>query len=119
MKLIVAFFRLVRSVNLLFIALTQFLFQYCIIVPQLSKQGVAPQLNHVHFLLLVVASVCIAAAGYIINDYFDLNIDRINKPGKMIVEKIIKRRWAIVWHWYSTKFLCGMAKQPQPNTRVC
>jgi 4-hydroxybenzoate polyprenyltransferase len=50
------------------------------------------------FLLLVVASVCISAAGYIINDYFDLNIDRINKPGKLVVEKIIRRRWTILWH---------------------
>src|SRR5690606_23900051 len=31
--------------------------------------------------------------------YFDLNIDRINKPGKAVVEKLIKRRWAIIWHW--------------------
>jgi 4-hydroxybenzoate polyprenyltransferase len=42
--------------------------------------------------------VLIAAGGYIINDYFDLNIDQVNKPGRLVVEKIIKRRWAIVWH---------------------
>ncbi|MFM9909052.1 MAG: geranylgeranylglycerol-phosphate geranylgeranyltransferase [Chitinophagaceae bacterium] len=98
MRLIVAFFRLVRSLNLLFIALTQFLFQYCIISPELTKIGVQPQLTHFLFFLLVLSSVLIAAAGYIINDYFDLNIDRINKPEKLVVEKIIKRRWAIVWH---------------------
>lgn len=98
MKLIVAFFRLIRSLNLLFIALTQFLFQYCIIIPSLNTAGVTPQLNTLLFLLLVFASLCIAAAGYIINDYFDLNIDRINKPEKMVVEKIINRRWAILWH---------------------
>jgi 4-hydroxybenzoate polyprenyltransferase len=50
------------------------------------------------FWWLVLSSVFIAAAGYIINDYFDLNIDRVNKPDKLVVEKIIKRRWAIVWH---------------------
>ncbi|MBC7850262.1 MAG: geranylgeranylglycerol-phosphate geranylgeranyltransferase [Chitinophagaceae bacterium] len=98
MRLIVAFFRLIRSLNLLFIALTQFLFQYCIIVPSLRDASSAPQLNNFYFLLLVFASLCIAAAGYIINDYFDLNIDRINKPEKLVVEKIIKRRWAILWH---------------------
>jgi 4-hydroxybenzoate polyprenyltransferase len=98
MKLIVAFFRLIRSLNLLFIALTQFLFQYCIIIPSLNEAGVPPQLNTTLFVLLVLASLCIAAAGYIINDYFDLNIDRINKPEKLVVEKIIKRRWAILWH---------------------
>jgi 4-hydroxybenzoate polyprenyltransferase len=42
--------------------------------------------------------VLLAAAGNIINDYFDLNIDQINKPEKLVVEKIISRRWVIVWH---------------------
>jgi len=41
----------------------------------------------------------IAAAGYIINDYFDLNIDQVNKPDKLVVDHIINRRWAILWHW--------------------
>lgn len=50
------------------------------------------------FYLIVTASVCIAAAGYIINDYFDLNIDLVNKPSKLIIEKYINRRWAIVFH---------------------
>ena len=48
----------------------------------------------------MVASVFIAAAGYIINDYFDLNIDRINKPGKNVIDHIISRRWAIFWHLF-------------------
>jgi 4-hydroxybenzoate polyprenyltransferase len=48
--------------------------------------------------LICISSVLIAAAGYIINDYFDLNIDQVNKPKKLVVEKVIKRRWAIVWH---------------------
>ena len=40
----------------------------------------------------------IAAGGYIINDYFDLNIDRVNRPEKLVIGKFIKRRWAILWH---------------------
>jgi 4-hydroxybenzoate polyprenyltransferase len=99
MRVIAAFLRLVRSLNLLFIIITQVLFQYAIVVPMMSHQPVSPELSPLHFGLLCLSSVLIAAAGYIINDYFDLNIDRINKPGKIVVEKIIKRRWAIVWHW--------------------
>ena len=45
------------------------------------------------FLFIVIASVLIAAAGYIINDYFDLNIDQVNKPDKVVVNLIINRRW--------------------------
>jgi len=71
---------------------------YCVIYPLLAAGYRKPSLNLFHFSLLVLSSVLIAAAGYIINDYFDLNIDRINKPDKLIVQNIIKRRWAIVWH---------------------
>jgi len=104
MKLIFAFFRLIRWPNLVFIALTQSLFYYCIIVPSLPL-SYATQPYHftpLSFFLLMLASVFIAAAGYIINDYFDINIDQVNKPDKMIVEKIIKRRWAILFHWIIT-----------------
>jgi len=71
---------------------------YCVMQPLLAAGGKKPSLNPGHFSLLVLSSVLIAAAGYIINDYFDLNIDRINKPDRLIVQKIIKRRWTIVWH---------------------
>jgi 4-hydroxybenzoate polyprenyltransferase len=98
MKLVFAFFRLVRSLNLAFIVLTQFLFRYCIVLPAFDSQGLNPRLSNPLFLLLVFSSVCIAAAGYVINDYFDLNIDRVNKPGKLVVDKIIGRRFAILWH---------------------
>lgn len=98
MKLIMGFLGLIRALNLLFIALTQVLFQYFILIPIFDDAGMQPSLQGRLFVVLVVASVCIAAAGYIINDYFDLNIDQVNKPHKLVVEKIIKRRWAILWH---------------------
>ncbi len=97
MKLLTAFLRLVRWPNLLFIALTQFLFLYSIIQPKLLAP-VDSFFTNTYFIYLVIASVLIAAAGYIINDYFDLNIDSVNKPGKLVVDKIINRRWAIALH---------------------
>jgi 4-hydroxybenzoate polyprenyltransferase len=94
-----AFLRLIRFPNLVFIALTQFLFYFCIIMP-LSRilPGTELFLTWPRLGYLILASVLIAAAGYIINDYFDLNIDRINKPGKLVIDKQIRRRWAIIWH---------------------
>ena len=71
---------------------------YCVLQPLLADADKKPSLNPFHFFLLMLSSVLIAAAGYIINDYFDLNIDLINKPDKLIVQKIIKRRSAIIWH---------------------
>lgn len=58
-----------------------------------------PANDTIHFIFLSLASLLIAAAGYIINDYFDINIDEVNKPGRMVVDKVIHRRWAIAWHF--------------------
>jgi 4-hydroxybenzoate polyprenyltransferase len=102
MKLLGAFLRLIRWPNLFFIGLTQFLFYYCILLPSFHYSRLQEYQNVLYpsaFFLLSLSSVLIAAAGYIINDYFDLNIDRVNKPEKIVVEKLIKRRWTIVWHW--------------------
>lgn len=99
MTLLSAFLRLVRVLNLLFIVVTQALFHYFIVIPMFRHNADSPAFSHDQFWLLTLSSVLIAAAGYIINDYFDLNIDRINKPDRIVVERIIKRRWAIIWHW--------------------
>lgn len=97
MQLTAAFLKLIRLPNLFFIALTQSLFQFCIYHPLYSDS--IPANDTTHFILLVAASVCIAAAGYIINDYFDINIDEVNKPQRLVVDKVIHRRWAIAWHF--------------------
>jgi 4-hydroxybenzoate polyprenyltransferase len=99
MKTLSAFFRLIRWPNLVFIALTQVLFEYCVyqkIYPSAAFAGGETK----QFILLVLASLVIPAAGYIINDYFDLNIDQVNKPGKVIVSVHINRRWVIFWHMF-------------------
>ena len=97
MRLIAAFLKLVRLPNLFFMALTQVLFQLCI-YRSLYKDNI-PGNDLTSFVLLVFSSLFIAAAGYIINDYFDINIDEVNKPNKMVVDKVISRRWAIAWHF--------------------
>jgi 4-hydroxybenzoate polyprenyltransferase len=98
LRLFKAFIQLIRWPNLLFIALTQTIFLYCIERPIFHNASVFTNVHGWYFVMLVVASVFIAAAGNIINDYFDLNIDQINKPQKVVVDKIISRRWVILWH---------------------
>ena len=98
MKLLTAFLKLIRYPNLIYIGLTQFLLQYCVVAPLLKFNGESPSLPPLSFFLLSLSTVLIAAAGYIINDYFDINIDIINKPDKMVLDKIINRRWAMAWH---------------------
>lgn len=101
MKAIAAFFRLIRWRNLLFIVLTQMLFRYFILPFVYLERHPGYEnikLSQSLFFLLVLASVCIAGAGYIINDYFDINIDQVNKSDKVIVGRFIKRRVAILLH---------------------
>jgi 4-hydroxybenzoate polyprenyltransferase len=98
MRLIAAFLKMIRLPNLFFIVLTQCLFYFCILFPLLEKSNIEPSININNLILLMSASVLIAGAGYIINDYFDINIDQVNKPNKNVVDRIVSRRWAMLWH---------------------
>ena len=79
------YLRLIRWQNLLIIALTQYMTRYFLIQPFYKLQQLQLQLSNLDFFLLVLVTVVIAAGGYIINDYFDVKIDFINKPDKQIV----------------------------------
>ena len=87
--------RLVRWPNLLMIVLTQYLTVMFLIRPNedwfLAIQS--PKL-----FLICLSTTLIAAAGYIINDYFDIKIDTINKPERVIIGRHFKRRVAMVTH---------------------
>jgi 4-hydroxybenzoate polyprenyltransferase len=48
--------------------------------------------------LLSLSTALIAAGGYVINDYYDVKIDLINKPGRVVVGKYMKRRVAMFIH---------------------
>ena len=91
---------LVRWKNLLIIYGTQLLIWACVILPSSKTWSGLPQLllTPLNFSLIAISTLLIAAAGYIINDYFDVRIDMINKPQKMVLEKKIPRRTAIIAH---------------------
>jgi 4-hydroxybenzoate polyprenyltransferase len=92
MQLILALFRLTRFWNLAIIAFAQYFTAYF-----LFHQGVLVFTDFWLF-LIVAATVMIAAAGYIINDYYDIKIDLINKPDRVVIGKTITRRYAIFFH---------------------
>src|SRR5690606_14241475 len=64
------------------------------------------------------STVMIAGAGYIINDYFDIRIDNINRPEKMVLERTIPRRMAIIMHTalnLIALFLAGLVARKAGN----
>jgi len=89
------FFKLIRWKNLIMIALMQCLIKYALLLPFYASHGVVTTLNGLAFFLLVLATVCIAAGGYIINDIYDIETDIVNKPEKVIINKYITEKSAL------------------------
>lgn len=79
------YLKLIRFQNLLLLALMQFIFRYGF----LDHQMVVLALDDWHYSLLVLATVLIAAAGYVVNDIFDQESDAINRPKQLVVGKSI------------------------------
>lgn len=116
----VAFIRLTRPLNLLIMVLTMAAMRYGVVGAWLAYTSAAIQstsvepggtiiaeipdnrllhaFSEVHFWLLVLSTVLIAAGGNVINDYFDTRIDRVNRPGRVIVGRTVKRRAAMAGH---------------------
>ncbi|MBU2928647.1 geranylgeranylglycerol-phosphate geranylgeranyltransferase [Winogradskyella psychrotolerans] len=86
------FLNLIRWKNLLMIALIQYLIKYALLLPFQQSHGVLITLSNFNFFLLVLATVLIAAGGYIINDIYDIEIDKINKPDKVVIDKHISEK---------------------------
>lgn len=80
------------------IALTQFLLRYLVLQKIFIQNNITLELDNALFALIILSTVLIAAAGYIINDYFDVKTDLINHPDTVVVDKVIKRRLAIILH---------------------
>jgi len=105
----IAFLKLIRWPNLLIIILTMVLMRYGILEPVLSRievilysiagteKNMMLQLPWLDFAMLVTATVLISAGGYVINDYFDIKTDLINK-GQVIVGTKIPRHKAMMLH---------------------
>jgi 4-hydroxybenzoate polyprenyltransferase len=89
------FLRLIRWPNLLMIALTQYMTRIFLIGPVSEWKLILAESN---IFLITLSTVLIAAAGYVINDYFDVKIDLINKPERVIIGRYLKRRVAITTH---------------------
>lgn len=99
------FVRLIRFPNLLIMAFTQYMIRWCLLIPALELKKhdldfslLETQVSELDFFLLVLSTVMIGAAGYIINDYFDVRIDEVNRPATNLVGKTIKRRVAMALH---------------------
>ena len=83
------YFKIVRLPNLGIIVLTQYLLRYCVINTWYGYSGVSAAFSNLDFALLVLSTILITAGGNVINDIFDVETDKINKPEKRLIGKSI------------------------------
>ncbi len=96
------FFLLIRPLNLFIIALTAFLTWYALLGGIFDYLNMPLHMNSGTMLLLIISMIGNAAGGYIINDYFDIPIDQVNKPDKQIVGILISPQAAIYLYAFFT-----------------
>jgi 4-hydroxybenzoate polyprenyltransferase len=89
-RFVVAFLRLTRAGNLFIIALSQYLTAAMLVGTKTIYDW--------RLFVLSASTVLIAAGGYIINDYYDVKIDLVNRPERVVIGKGITRRYAIFFH---------------------
>jgi 4-hydroxybenzoate polyprenyltransferase len=104
------YLKLIRLQNLVFIAFAQFLMQQVVLAPILQVYGFEASMEIGMLSLLIAASIFIAAGGYVLNDYFDIKIDAINKHNKQVVGNKISRQKAMLLHQILTGIgvMCGL-----------
>ena len=82
--------------------------RWSIIKPILEVYGFKLQFSELNFFFLVMATVFITAAGYVINDYFDTKTDLVNRPETVIIGRKLNRRWAILLHIFFNTIGIGL-----------
>jgi len=104
------YFQIIRWKNLLFILIIQWLMLNAVVYPIIEIFLPENTGNDFFFILLTAATVLIAAGGYVINDYFDLKIDRINLPEDVIVGEKISLKSAMLFYQILTACgtICGL-----------
>ena len=85
---------LVRWPNLVIMLLCLTLVRACLVLPGQPWQAVFSW----RFGVLALAALLVAAAGYVINDYYDVKIDAINRPDRLVVGRAVRRRSAMLAH---------------------
>ena len=82
-------FSVVRGYNILLIVIAQYLASIFIFSPEKSLRYV---LLDIDLYFIVLATTCVIAAGYIINNFYDFETDKINKPLKSKIDAIVSQR---------------------------
>jgi 4-hydroxybenzoate polyprenyltransferase len=106
-EIIKPYLQLLRVGNLAFLAILLFVMEKWVATPLLQLAQFREQMPWWVLMLLIISTIFIAAGGYVINDYFDVKIDRINRPEDLVVTRIISRDGAM--HIFQVLTILGIA----------
>ena len=90
-RIIFKFFSLlsvIRGYNILVLILAQYLAAIFIFSPKKSPRNI---ILDVDLFYIVLASISVVAAGYIINNFYDVKVDRINSPLKAGLDNYVRQ----------------------------
>jgi len=87
----------VRGYNIVIIVLAQYLASIFIFSPEKPLKQILLDLN---LYFIVLASICVIAAGYIINNFYDADKDRINKPLKTKIDSIVNQKTKLYIYFF-------------------
>ena len=86
---VLGLFSIVRGYNILILILAQYLTARYVFSPNSNFEQIIFDLN---LFYLVFATALSTSSGYIINNYFDAEKDKINRPQKFLIEHAIPQR---------------------------
>lgn len=98
MNIFTQWYKFFRMTNVLIMVITFYLIRILVIIPYANAFEIALTFNNLHFSLLIIVTMLSASAGNIVNDIYDVEIDQINKPKKVFINRIISKQNA--WNLY-------------------
>ncbi len=98
MNFLLAFIRLFRLPNLLMVYLTLYVPYWFVLRPAILRAGGMPVLTERVFYLIAAATLLTTLAGYVLNDWYDREMDAINKPGKLVWGKYLPANLGLLFY---------------------
>ncbi|MCS6973099.1 MAG: geranylgeranylglycerol-phosphate geranylgeranyltransferase [Cyclobacteriaceae bacterium] len=89
-SIIEALLRLTRTANVIILVLAQYAAAFFLLKKQIFTDW--------RLFVFSASAALIAAGGYVINDYYDVKIDLINNPNRVVIGRTVPRRVAILIH---------------------
>lgn len=104
-----AFIRLFRLPNLVMVFLTMYLPYWFALRPAILKAGGLPILTERGFYLIAAATILTTLAGYVLNDWYDRELDAINKPKHLVWGRYIPANLGLLFYAVVVTMAHGLA----------